>query len=71
MKLPRDISGEEMVRILKRLGFLAVRQRGSHIRMEGRGRKITVPSHGAILPGTLQSILEQAGVSMEEFLKHR
>jgi len=33
VKLPRDISGEEAVKALRRLGFEVVRQEGSHIRM--------------------------------------
>jgi predicted RNA binding protein YcfA (HicA-like mRNA interferase family) len=67
VKLPRDVSGSDAVKALKRLGFETVRQEGSHIRM-GRGeRRVTVPNHKAIVPKTLQSVLRQAGVTVEEF----
>ncbi|MBI2924701.1 MAG: type II toxin-antitoxin system HicA family toxin [Verrucomicrobia bacterium] len=68
MKLPRDVSGSEAVRALKRLGFVFVDQRGSHIRMSKGSIRITVPNHNPILPKTLQSMLRQAGVSLEEFI---
>ena len=68
MKLPRDISGSEAVKALKRLGFETVRQEGSHIRMVKGTRRVTVANHKSIAPGTLQSILRQAGVSVEEFV---
>ena len=71
MKLPRDVSGAEAVRILRRLGFTAVRQRGSHVRMTNGGRNVTVPAHGSIAPGTLQSILRQAGITAEQFVAER
>ncbi len=68
MKLPRDVSGTEAVRALKRLGFVVVRQVGSHIRLNKGSVNITVPNHDPILPKTLQTLLRQAGVSLEEFM---
>ena len=68
MKLPRDVSGKEAVHAFKRLGFVFVDQRGSHIRMSKGSVRITIPNHNPILPKTLQSMLRQAGVSLEEFL---
>ena len=68
MKLPRDVSGGEAVRALRRLGFAVVRQEGSHIRMSKAAVRITVPNHKTIRPKTLQSVLRQAGVSVEEFI---
>ena len=67
MKLPRDVSGPEAVKGLKRLGFVVTRQVGSHIRMAKGNVRVTVPNHKTILPKTLQTILRQAGVSVEEF----
>ena len=69
MKLPRDVSGAEAVRALQRLGFAVVRQRGSHIRLTKGAHNVTVPAHGSIAPGTLQSIIRQAGVSVETFVE--
>jgi len=36
LKLPRDVSGEELVRSLRRLGYEITRQTGSHIRLTSR-----------------------------------
>jgi predicted RNA binding protein YcfA (HicA-like mRNA interferase family) len=69
MKLPRDVSGEQAVRALQRLGFVVVRQRGSHVRLTRGALHVTLPMHGNIAPGTLHSILRQAGVSVEEFVE--
>ena len=69
MKLPRDVSGAQTVRALQRLGFVFDRQRGSHVRMEKGALRVTVPAHGSIAPGTLQSLLKQARVSVEEFVE--
>lgn len=67
MKLPRDISGTEAVRALERLGFSVIRQAGSHIRLAQGDRRVTVPMHRNLVVGTLQSILRQAGVSLDDF----
>jgi len=69
VKVPRDVSGGEAVRALRRLGFQVVRQEGSHIRMSKGAIRITVPNHKSILSKTLQSVPRQAGVSVEEFLE--
>lgn len=68
MKLPRDVSGSDAVKALRRLGFSVTRQQGSHIRMSKGGLHVTIPNHREILPKTLQTLLRQAGVSVEEFL---
>jgi predicted RNA binding protein YcfA (HicA-like mRNA interferase family) len=70
-KLPR-VSGAEAVRVLERLGFVQVRQRGSHVVMKRIGpEKVTacvVPLHSELALGTLRGILKQAGVTPEEFI---
>jgi len=62
----------KVVNALQRAGFIVVRQRGSHIRMEKRlGEdliKITVPAHKPIKRSTLSHIIKYAGLSLEEFL---
>jgi predicted RNA binding protein YcfA (HicA-like mRNA interferase family) len=68
MKLPGDLSGTDVVKALRRLGFEVVRQAGLHIRLVKVGRSITVPHHRALVPKTLQSIFRQAGVTLEELL---
>lgn len=65
-KLP-VVSGAEVVRALERLGFIIVRQRGSHIVMRRGSSGCVIPSHRELKIGTLAGLLKQAGVSTEEF----
>jgi len=71
-KLPR-ISGADVIRTLSRLGFLQVRQRGSHVvlkRADANGVSgCVVPLHRELATGTLRGILKQAGVSAEAFIE--
>ena len=66
-KLP-CVSGAETVRALERLGFVVLRQRGSHIMLRRDSSGCVVPNHREIKVGTLIGVLKQAGVSVEEFL---
>jgi len=68
MKLPRGLSGDEIVSALERLGYERGRQSGSHLRMTRAACRITVPLNRSVPPGTLRAILRQAGVSVEEFV---
>jgi len=62
------LSGKELIRILKRAGYQAVRQRGSHIRLVCPGRKpITVPDYKTIDRTLLRKILRDAELSPEQF----
>lgn len=69
-KVPR-VSGAEAVRALERLGFVKVRQRGSHVVMKRVRPDATngcvVPLHPELAIGTLRAILKQAMVKIEEF----
>jgi predicted RNA binding protein YcfA (HicA-like mRNA interferase family) len=66
-KLP-VISGAEAIRALERLGFAAVRQRGSHVVLRRDSSGCVVPNHRELKAGTLAGILKQAGVSADEFI---
>jgi predicted RNA binding protein YcfA (HicA-like mRNA interferase family) len=60
MKLPRDVSGDQVVRVLVRLGYEVIRQKGSHIRLRHDGPPahfLTVPNHPALKTGMLHGIL--------------
>jgi len=57
-----------MVRALKKLGFVNERQVGSHVRMVKGTWRATVPMHTPPPPGTFQSILKQADITLEELL---
>lgn len=70
-KLSR-VSAIETVRALERLGFVQVRQRGSHVVMKKQIESgevgCVVPLHNELAVGTLRGILKQAGVSSDEFM---
>jgi len=68
VKLPRGVSGADAIKALQRLGFSITRQAGSHVRMVQADRHVTVPMHRELVVGTLQSILRQSGVSVEDFM---
>ena len=68
MKLPRDVSGNDAAKVLLRGGFTDVRQTGSHRVLRSGSRTVVVPMHKPIKPGTLKGLIEQAGLSVEEFL---
>lgn len=64
----------EVVAILVALGFVEVRQRGSHKQFRDvRGRCTTVPFHQGrdISPVLLRQIAKDIGLNLEEFLRHR
>jgi predicted RNA binding protein YcfA (HicA-like mRNA interferase family) len=60
MRLPRDLSGRDLVRALRALGYQVTRQTGSHLRLttlEHGEHHITIPQHGSLRVGTLAAIL--------------
>lgn len=60
----------EIIKALQKIGFYKVSQKGSHAKYRKDGdpvRTVIIPMHPEIAKGTLQSILEQAGISLEEF----
>ena len=76
MRLPRDLTGTELVQRLGRVGYTVTRQTGSHMRLtcaavQGE-HHITVPRHNPLRLGTLAAILDAVaghrGVSREALL---
>jgi predicted RNA binding protein YcfA (HicA-like mRNA interferase family) len=69
-KLP-SLSAHEVCRILKRHGFVIVRQKGSHIilrkELPERGITVPVPNYSEIAKGTLKSIIDQSEIPRSEF----
>ncbi len=64
----------EVVAILRKLGFIEVRQRGSHKQFrDSAGRNTTVPFHKGrdISPVLVRQIADDIGLTISEFLKHR
>jgi predicted RNA binding protein YcfA (HicA-like mRNA interferase family) len=71
VKIPTDLSGQELVKVLQRMGFVVTRQRGSHIILR-RGdpyARVVVPDHKPLRPGTLRQILNEAEITVEQLLK--
>ena len=68
-KLPRGLSGSEVVRALRRAGFYIKRRKGSHIilRRDNPFAQVVVPDRKSIDTGTLAAILDGAGLSIEDF----
>lgn len=59
-----------MIKALSKIGFHPVRQRGSHVFLKHEdGRRTVVPLHEEINKTTLMDILNQTGLTKEEFLK--
>ncbi|MDQ3021574.1 MAG: type II toxin-antitoxin system HicA family toxin [Bacteroidota bacterium] len=69
MKLPRDISAGDLIKILHKIGYEVTRQKGSHIRLtysnDNLSHHITIPNHNPIKIGTLNNILKD----LSDFLK--
>jgi predicted RNA binding protein YcfA (HicA-like mRNA interferase family) len=60
MRLPRDLSGRDLAKALRRLGYQTSRQTGSHIRLTTQQHgehHVTIPDHKPLRIGTLAGIL--------------
>jgi predicted RNA binding protein YcfA (HicA-like mRNA interferase family) len=76
MKLPRDLTGQNLAKSLRVLGYEITRQAGSHLRVttqvDGEHHEV-VPNRSPIKLGTLQSILKSIaahhGMTREELLR--
>ena len=65
----RQVSGDEAIRALERLGFAQVRQRGSHVVLKKGESGCVIPRHPILAIGTLRGALKRAGVGIEDFLQ--
>lgn len=72
--MPAVLKPREVVAILEALGFVEVRQKGSHKQFRhADGRSTTVPFHAGrdISPILLRQIAKDIGLTVDDFLKHR
>ena len=75
MKMPRDVSGPQLIKALRVLGYAVDRQSGSHIRIttqqDGENHEV-VPYHHPIKTGTLSGIIKRVashhGLTVAELL---
>jgi len=75
VKLPRDVSGEDLANLLKQFGYTITRQTGSHLRlttMKAGQHHVSIPKHPHLRVGTLGAILSELadhlGMSREELI---
>lgn len=75
MKLPRDCSGPDLAKALRKLGYAIVRQDGSHMRLsttQHGEHHVTVPAHSALKVGLLNAVLKDVAahhrMSLEDLL---
>ena len=76
MRLPRDLSGDDLAVLLRLYGYEITRQTGSHMRLtttqEGE-QHVTIPRHGSLRVGTLSAILsdvaEHLGIPRQALLE--
>lgn len=65
------LSPKEIIRVLEKVGFQKVSQKGSHAKYKNQSLPkcvVIIPIHSEVARGTLKSILEQANISLEDFL---
>ena len=75
MKIPRDVNGAQLVKALRVLGYVAARQKGSHLclttQRDGENHEV-IPNHRPIKTGTFAGILKRIaahhGLTVEELL---
>lgn len=68
MKLPRDLSGADLVKALARAGYRVTRQTGSHARLTTDApsqHHVTVPLHDSLRVGTLSGILNDVAAHLK------
>jgi predicted RNA binding protein YcfA (HicA-like mRNA interferase family) len=69
-KLPRGVSGKEVIKALQKLGYYPVRQKGSHVILIGpTGKMLTVPLHRELKTGLLRAIIREVGISVKMFIE--
>lgn len=77
MRLPRDVTGANLVKALRKLEYKVTRQKGSHIRVttqHGGEHHEAIPNHNPIKIGTLSSILKSIAahhkMTVEDLVRH-
>ena len=66
--MSKTFSGKQVVKALRRIGYIVDHQRGSHIFMHNiyKNISVTVPFHNEIKKGTLNSILKKVELTIDE-----
>jgi len=76
MKLPRDLSGDDLAQALQALGYERVHQSGNHVKLvcqRPKRHQVAIPRHKALRVGTLSDVLSEVarvhGLSRQELLE--
>ena len=76
MRIPRDISGQDLCKKLEKYGYIITKQKGSHIRLTTQRKgehHITIPNHSNLristLSGIIQAIANHLEKNKEEIVK--
>lgn len=69
--MSKTFSGKQIIKALRRIGYVVDHQRGSHIFMHNleKNLSVIVPNHKEIKKGTLNSIIKKAGITIDELKK--
>ena len=69
MRLPRNVSGNDLIKKLKQYGYRVTRQTGSHVRLtrstEDKEFHLTIPKHNPLRAGTLNNILKDLSLHLK------
>ena len=71
MKLP-VVSGPQAIKAFGKIGYVVDRQRGSHIILrqpEAPHRRLSIPNHKVVAKGTLRTLIKEAGLEIDEFIR--
>lgn len=69
-KLPQ-ISGDDAVKVFKKLGWELSRQRGSHMIMTKSGSiySLSIPKKSVLAPGLLRDLIKKADITVDDFIR--
>jgi predicted RNA binding protein YcfA (HicA-like mRNA interferase family) len=72
MGLFSNISGKKAVKIFCKFGYIVDHQTGSHIILWHSSKAtLSVPNHKELAPGLLRSLIRQANISVDDFLRYK
>jgi predicted RNA binding protein YcfA (HicA-like mRNA interferase family) len=69
--LSRTFSGKQVIKVLRRIGYIIDHQKGSHIFLHNpqENKSIVVPNHKELKKGTLNNIIKKAGITVDTLNK--
>ena len=60
-----NLTSDEVIKLLRKFGFIEISQKGSHKKLKKGKYTVIVPMHSSVAKGTLKSILNQAGLTLD------